>query len=339
VASLVAVALTALVAVLGVVHLRSSSLGSSFGVGIGGEQAALAGQDAKTQELFTDNENLRLWGYGLNNGPNLWPEMFSREKMVVGGCDGRFQSPIAVQRNFISKDRPAAEDDDVNVLSLAFPVTSGWLWVRDNRQLYLVSRPESGTGKAMGSTMWKGRTYSLQKITVHSPAEHMVNGVLGELEFQLEHIDGESGKRLNIAITYLANAPSEFLHNMKINSHLNFANLPEFAGDKLHLHDDFSAASLFPGGNYLNGEKPVYTDLSFFHYQGSLTEPPCTEGVDWIVIEQTGWVHPSDLKVGFPKSLIGNARPDQKLWNRPVYHSSSKQLNGEGFTYNLEDRD
>ena len=51
-ASLVAVALTALVAVLGVVHLRSSSLGSSFGVGIGGEQAALAGQDARTQEVL-----------------------------------------------------------------------------------------------------------------------------------------------------------------------------------------------------------------------------------------------------------------------------------------------
>ena len=38
--------------------------------------------------------------------------------MAVGGCDGHFQSPIAVQRNFISKDRPAAEDDDVNVLSV-----------------------------------------------------------------------------------------------------------------------------------------------------------------------------------------------------------------------------
>ena len=110
-------------------------------------------------------------------------------------------NPCVEVGRFALADEPFAQ--------LAFPVASGWLWVRDNRQLYLVSRPESGTGKAMGSTMWKGRTYSLQKITVHSPAEHMVNGVLGELEFQLEHIDGESGKRLNIAITYLANAPSE----------------------------------------------------------------------------------------------------------------------------------
>jgi hypothetical protein len=95
---------------------------------------------------FTVNENNLNWGYDISDGPALWPVMFQRcglcavrrsfasrqfavlpltapysvysNKMVIGGCDGLFQSPIPVQRNPIG-GLPAAEDDDVNVLSVS----------------------------------------------------------------------------------------------------------------------------------------------------------------------------------------------------------------------------
>ena len=65
-------------------------------------------------------------------------------------------------------------------------MTNGWEWVRSTRSLHLQSDPGLGTGKSMGSVAWKSKVYSLNKITIHSPAQHRINGELADLEGETE---------------------------------------------------------------------------------------------------------------------------------------------------------
>ena len=50
---------------------------------------------------------------------------------------------------------------------------------------------------------------------------------------------------------------------------------------------------------------------------GSLTTPPCTEGVLWVVIKQPVTLSPAQLKL-FTQLFPANARPLQTLYGRPV---------------------
>jgi carbonic anhydrase len=59
-------------------------------------------------------------------------------------------------------------------------------------------------------------------------------------------------------------------------------------------------------------------DRSYFRYQGSLTTPPCTEGVDWFVMAEPVEVD-ADLIDRFRQVMGPNVRPIQADNARPVY--------------------
>ena len=63
--------------------------------------------------------------------------------------------------------------------------------------------------------------------------------------------------------------------------------------------------------------KLVPPQKTFYHYQGSLTTPPCTEGVEWVVFNTPVELSQQQI-VAFRSRFPANARPPQPLNGRKV---------------------
>jgi carbonic anhydrase len=272
-----------------------------------GEDAGIFSNMATTlQNLFSVNLNIDKWGYGMKGGPNLWKAMFPRGSMVVGGCNGNFQSPIALAQG------PTTIIDNENVPSFSFPLTSGWVMYNKKNRIYLQRNPANG----MGSIAWKGRTYHVRRVDLHKPAQHTVDGVLYSMEVDI-HCTSDDGLMASVATFIKVDPAREYVHNRIINSHFDFLNMPKSDGDVTPLQDSFGLYFLFPN-----------TNQTHYSYTGSQDHPPCIEGVEWIVMTEPNWMNGGDMSA-FPAS--GNARPTQRLHGRKIYVGS--KVTGNGFSF------
>ncbi|SHE19478.1 carbonic anhydrase [methanotrophic endosymbiont of Bathymodiolus puteoserpentis (Logatchev)] len=108
--------------------------------------------------------------------------------------------------------------------------------------------------------------YELTQLQFHSPSENQINGKSYPLEAQLTHID----KLGNLAV--LSIMFSKGMENPAIKD--IWALMPEKSGVTNNKLPPISAKSLLPN------------KLSYYRYNGSLTTPPCTENVLWVVLKQ-----------------------------------------------------
>jgi carbonic anhydrase len=63
------------------------------------------------------------------------------------------------------------------------------------------------------------------------------------------------------------------------------------------------------------------TEKAYYTFEGSLTTPPCTEGVKWIILKQHMPIAAADL-IQYQKLYPRNARPLQPLNDREVFSSN-----------------
>lgn len=108
-------------------------------------------------------------------------------------------------------------------------------------------------------------TYQLTQIVLRTPSEHTIAGEHFPLEAQLIHKDSQ-GKLANIAVLFDAGQESRALGALLARAPRK-ANAPAKVGA-------FDPAALLPDTR------------SVFRYNGSLTTPPCTEGVIWNVMRR-----------------------------------------------------
>jgi carbonic anhydrase len=115
---------------------------------------------------------------------------------------------------------------------------------------------------APGSYIVAGGTrYDLVQFHFHHPGEEAVKGKLPDMSLHLVHKSAVVAVRLNEGN---ANAVLAAL----------WEHLPKTVGATDKVTDEMSPAGLLPA------------DRGYWTYEGSLTAPPCTEGVRWFVMEQ-----------------------------------------------------
>ena len=142
------------------------------------------------------------------------------------------------------------------------------------------------------------REYTLMEVHSHNPSEHSIDGKSFALEMHLVH-KGESGEIAVVGVLYRLGE-----ENPAIQAMIDAAPQPSET-----VEPD---SPLEPSG-YLPAQHGHYS------YSGSLTTPPCTEGVEWLIMSEIEEV--SQEQVRQIADLTGgrtNNRPVQPLGDRRI---------------------
>lgn len=150
-----------------------------------------------------------------------------------------------------------------------------------------------------------GKNYQLLQFHFHSQSEHTVKGETYPMEVHLVH-KGEDGQLAVVGVFLQAGgeAASGGLAAMA-------EALPNAEG-KSSATGGIKPDDLLPAS-------PLY-----YHYKGSLTTPPCSEGVNWFVMQQPLTV-PETLITRFQSLFNHNNRPPQPLGERALFQQLAKQ--------------
>ena len=220
----------------------------------------------------------RHWSYSGHEGPNEWGNL---DSSYAACSSGRTQSPIDI-KDAKKTDLPA----------LKFDYHSVPLNLIDNGHTIQVNYPA-------GSTLTVGdETFTLKQFHFHHPSEEHVNGHGYDMVAHLVHADGE-GRLAVVAVFLKKGHPSGLIE-------LLWKNIPKEKEKAVEVSGaSVSAKDLLPG------------DRGYYGFAGSLTTPPCSEGVTWYVMKT-----PSDLSeaqiAAFAKLYPMNARPVQGTNGREI---------------------
>ena len=153
-------------------------------------------------------------------------------------------------------------------------------------------------------TLFEGQYWSLRSVRFHRRSEHQINKKTFPLEMQLVHSNSK-GKILIVAVLFrLGRFGNPYLNRLK---------WPKRKGATKAISKPFALQHLMPASS------------KYYAYKGSLTTPPCTEGVQWVVMVGQSVVSRAALD-SFP--YRSNARPLQPLNGRKVSFLSSEMIRG-----------
>ena len=219
------------------------------------------------------------WGYGAENGPAVWGRLSEDYRL----CDeGRRQSPIDL-----------ADASPKRSPKVIFNYRSSPLTVVNNGHTVQVNYAE---GSSIGI---EGTSYQLLQFHFHSPSEHTLSGESLEMEMHLVHQNADSGELAVVGALVRRGSENAALAPV-------WENIPAAAGEPRRVD-----------GVSINAEDLLPSERLFYRYDGSLTTPPCSEGVKWFVL--TTPIEMSAAQIETFRSVInGNNRPVQPLNEREL---------------------
>ncbi|GAA3652398.1 carbonic anhydrase family protein [Flavivirga jejuensis] len=245
---------------------------------------SLSCNNSKKNAHENSKEHEHHWSYSGETSPEHWIEIEKNSN-----CDGKHQSPI----NIIHKNVDSVKiQEDLKIQYTPVTLISE---VKNNGHSIQFDF------EAGDSINYKNETYYLKQIHFHEPSEHKINGVIYPIEMHLVHVS-KAGK-----VTVLGLLGEEGDDSQLFEFFESFLPIEEGAVKDIHQKIDLS--SLFLEAKH------------YYSYGGSLTTPPCTEQVNWIVFKEPIILSVEEvlkLKNNMP---INNYRNEQPLNERVVtYH-------------------
>jgi carbonic anhydrase len=225
-------------------------------------------------------EQAHHWSYSGATGPAKWGSL---EKGFAQCKTGQAQSPI---------DIPDASARKGDLAPLLFNYKPSPLKIIDNGHSIQVDY-------APGSFLnWDGKRYELTQFHFHKPGEEKIDGKGHDMDAHLVH-RGPDGKLVVLAIQLDAGKENRLLKTL-------WDNLPKEKGKENSVDAvKINAVDLLP------------EDKGYYTFAGSLTTPPCTEEVTWVVLKTPVQVSADEI-ARFGRIYPMNARPIQPLNARDI---------------------
>jgi len=228
------------------------------------------------------------WGYAGEDGPTAWATL----SPVYALCgEGKGQSPI----NIVKTDAKGGVNWklDYKTTSLRIAHNEHMDDIIDNGHTIQVTVDE-------GSTFSFGdKTYSLKQFHFHTPSEHTIDGKNMPMEMHMVH-QGTDGSLAVVSVLFEEGKVANENFSKII------SNLPNTKGESKHITDASLELKVhLPKDNYA------------YHYLGSLTTPPCSENVQWLVLRDKVSLTADQINA-FSSRIGPNNRPTQPLNDRTV---------------------
>lgn len=221
------------------------------------------------------------WGYKAPNLPAKWGDLSPE----FSACkNGKYQSPIDIRMESVFQANTAS--------SIKFNYKGEVASVVNDGNTIKVEF-KGGSGVTLDK-----KEYALSDLHFHTPAEHKVGGKSFAMEAHLVH-KAKDGQLLVIAVLFNNGLEHPAIAEIQ-------KVMPQKAGDKANLATKLDMATLTKGLD------------SYIRLDGSLTTPPCTEGVIWIVNDLP--LEASKAQIAAFNKVFGGAN------NRPLQPANGRVI-------------
>lgn len=218
------------------------------------------------------------WSYEGNGAPQNW----SKISPEFSECThGKNQSPVDIHNSFTVHATP------LSLSYLASPES-----IVNNGHSVQVNVLKGNTLIA------DGETFTLQQFHFHSPSENTIDGKSFPMEAHFVHTNA-AGEIAVVAVMF--NVGDENIELAKI-----WEKMPSEQGKPANITEKVNLVKLLPA------------EHNHYRFSGSLTTPPCTEGVRWLVMKQPQTMSEAQLEKFQHAMHHANNRPVQELHGRVI---------------------
>jgi carbonic anhydrase len=241
--------------------------------------AALTGHEAPAGSADAHGSEVH-WGYEGENGPQNWGKL----KPEFNVCAiGKRQSPINIEES-------ATLQGPAEPLQFNYTASSGTV-VNNGHTIQVDLAGDN-------SLTVRGSTYRLLQFHFHTPSEEQVNYRNSSMVAHLVHKNNE-GQLAVVAVLLDPGVANALIGKV-------WTYMPLDTNDRVRM----------PLG-IIDMNELLPKDQRYFQFIGSLTTPPCTEGVLWMVLKQPTQLSREQIRM-FQQLFPNNARPVQPVNGRPV---------------------